>query len=249
MSRDIRKILATGIWTVCFAVLAVLCLSAAKFKKDAALKEIKVEITGDDTHAFFMRPEDIRSEISKIIGPLEKHSVGDVSCEIVETSLSKNPFIETVDVFVSGNSVLTARITQREPVLRVIGGGANFYLDSAGKRIPVSPHYTPRVLVLTGTGAARHAEEMLSLVEFIRQDKTLNALIGQLDCDASGEVTLIPVIGRAEIMFGKPEHIAEKFENLKVFYNEVLAQAGWEQYRTIDLRFRDQIICKKNPTS
>ena len=249
MNRDIRRVVVTGFWAVSITALAVLCLSAAKFKKQAALKEIKVEIEGADSDACFMRPADIQREIREIIGPLDKHSVGDVSCDILEAALSRNPFIANVEVFVSGDAVLTARIAQRKPVLRVIADGENFYLDSEGKKIPVSPYYTPRVHVVTGTGAAAHAGEILGLVEFIRDDKVLNALFGQLVYTAGGDITLIPVIGRAEILFGKPEHIAEKFENLKAFYSEVLAEAGWEQYRTIDLRFRDQIICKKNPTS
>jgi cell division protein FtsQ len=249
MNRDIRTILVTAFWTALCAGLGVLCLSAAKFKKHATLKEIAVEIKGGADDTYFMRPEDIQSEIIKIIGPLSKHTVGDVSCDIIEATLSENPFIENVDVFVSGNAVLTARITQRKPVLRVIADGQNYYLDEAGKKMPVSQYYTPRVHVLTGNGASKHAEELLELVRFIKQDKTLNALIGQLEYTTADEVILIPAIGRAQILFGKAELIAEKFENLSAFYEEVLAESGWEQYRTIDLRYRNQIICKKNPTS
>jgi cell division protein FtsQ len=241
--------LVTAFWTVLCAGLGVLCLSAAKFKKHAGLKEIAIEIKGGADDNYFMRTEDVQAEITKVIGPLAKHTVGDVSCDVIEKTLSQNAFIENVEVFVTGNAVLTARITQRKPVLRVIADGQNFYIDETGKRMPVSPHYTPRVHVLTGSGAAKHAEELLKLVQYIREDKTLNAMIGQLEYTSDNEVILIPAIGRAQILFGKSEHIAEKFENLRAFYTEVLAESGWEQYRTIDLRYRDQIICKKNPTS
>ena len=90
---------------------------------------------------------------------------------------------------------------------------------------------------------------LLDLVLQLREDEFMNAFIEQLHIVSQGEIVMIPKVGRAEILFGKPERIAEKFENLKAFYSEVVAETGWYKYSTIDLRFRDQIICKKNPTS
>ncbi len=249
MKQITREFIVKVFWTVGAAGLGVLCLSAVNHKKNMTIKGIAVDLDGSDEDVYFMTPEDIEGEIIKVIGPLAKHKVGDVSCDVIEEVLSKNPFIEKADVYVSGNAKLTAQITQREPVLRVISEGQNFYLDSKGDRMPVSRNHTARVHVLTGPMAAAHAEDVLELVLQIRQDELMNAFIEQLHFVAQGEIVLIPKVGSTQILFGKPERIAEKFENLKVFYSEVVAETGWYKYSTIDLRFRDQIICKKNPTS
>lgn len=249
MKQITREFIIKLFWAVVAAGLGVLCLSAANHKKNMAIKGITVNLDGSDKDLYFMTPMDIEREITKVIGPLEKHKVGDVSCDVVEEVLSRNPFIEKADVFVSGNSRLTAKITQREPVLRVISDGQNFYLDSKGERMPVSLNHTARVHVLTGPTAATRAKDVLELVLQIREDELMNALIEQLHFVAQGEIVLVPKVGNTHILFGKPERIVEKFENLKVFYSEVVAETGWYKYSTIDLRFRDQIICKKNPTS
>ena len=244
-----RTLLVHIFWTVIATGLAVLCLSAVNYKKNMPLKSISVEVEGADSDAYFLVPSDIEREILKIIGPLAKHTVGDVSCDVIEQELSKNPFIENVDVYVSGNSQLTARITQREPILRVISEGQNFYLDSKGNKVPVSKNYTPRVHVLTGPMAAKHAQDVLGLVQFIKKDKLLQAFIEQIHYAAGDQIILVPALGHAQILFGAPDRIAEKFENLKEFYSEVVNETGWDIYSSIDLRFRDQIICKKIPTS
>lgn len=249
MKPNLRAFMVKVFWTVFAAGLGVLCLSAVNHKKQMTLKGIAVDLEGMEDDVYFMTPADIEREITKVIGPLERHKVGDVSCDVVERVLSKNPYIENVDVYVSGNAKLTAKITQREPVLRVIADGQNFYLDSKGERMPVSLNHTARVHVLTGQAAATHAKEVLDLVLQLRKDEFMNAFIEQLHIVSQGEIVMIPKVGRAEILFGKPERIAEKFENLKAFYSEVVAETGWYKYSTIDLRFRDQIICKKNPTS
>lgn len=249
MKHITREFIVKVFWTVVATGLGVLCLSAVNHKKNMAIKGIDVDLNGSDEDVYFMTPADIESEIIKVIGPLAKHKVGDVSCDVVEEVLSRNPFIEKADVYVSGNAKLTAQITQREPVLRVISEGQNFYLDRKGERIPVSRNHTARVHVLTGPAAAAHAKDVLELVLYIRQDELMNAFIEQLHLVSASELVLVPKVGNTQILFGKPDRIAEKFENLKVFYSEVVAKTGWNTYSTIDLRFRDQIICKKNPTS
>ena len=115
-----RTLLVKAVWTVLAAGLGVLCLSAVNFKKAMSLKGITVELSGSDEDVYFLTQKDIEQEILRLIGPLAKHTVGDVSCDVIEKELSRNPFIEKVDVYVSGNAKLTAQITQREPVLRVI---------------------------------------------------------------------------------------------------------------------------------
>lgn len=242
-------ILKNIFWTALTAALGVLCLSAANYKKNMPLKGIAINLSGVDDDVYFMTQKDIEGEITKVIGPLARHKVGDVSCDVIEKVLAQNPYVEEVDVFVSGNAKLTAKITQREPVLRVISEGQNFYLDSKGTRMPVSRNHTAHVHVLTGPMAAAHAKDVLELVMKLREDKFMNAFIDQLHYVSRDELILIPKVGRTQILFGTPDRIAEKFENIQAFYSEVIAETGWDRYSVIDLRYRDQIICKKNPTS
>ncbi|HLF64893.1 MAG TPA: hypothetical protein VI603_14110 [Saprospiraceae bacterium] len=249
MKLDTQLFLRKAFWTVFATSLGVLCLSAVNQKQNMMLKGITVDLSGPDGDVYFMTPADIEREITKVIGPLTKHTVGEVSCDVIEEVLSRNPFIEKADVYVSGNAKLTAQITQREPVLRVISGGQNFYLDGKGVRMPVSRNHTARVHVLTGPMATAYAKDVLELVLQIRKDKFMDAFIEQLDYVSRNEIVLIPKVGHTQILFGAPDRIPEKFENIKAFYSEVIAQTGWDRYSTIDLRFRDQIICKKNPTS
>ena len=249
MKLNTRSILKTAIWTILAVALGVLCLSAANFKKQAALKGVSVEMIGSEEGQYFMKKETIESEIIKLIGSLDKHTVGDISCDIIERELSRNPFIEDVNVFVSGRGVLTARLKQRSPVVRVISRGESFYIDAEGKRMPTSPYYSPRVHVITGNAAARDAESILDVVRYIRQDAVLDALVSQIELQDKDDIVLIPTVGKVKIRFGAPEYIVEKFENLKAFYSEVMAETTWDEYQSIDLRFRNQIVCKKNPTS
>jgi cell division protein FtsQ len=64
----------------------------------------------------------------------------------------------------------------------------------------------------------------------------------------SGDFVLVPQVGSHTIIFGSArsdEEVKEKMDKLKVFYQEGLPFEGWNKYETINLKFRNQIVCKK----
>lgn len=60
----------------------------------------------------------------------------------------------------------------------------------------------------------------------------------------SGDMELIPRIGSHTIIFGKAEDIDIKFRKLKAMYR-VFNKIGWNLYKSINLKFKDQVICTK----
>jgi len=46
------------------------------------------------------------------------------------------------------------------------------------------------------------------------------------------------------ILFGPMDEIEEKFKKLKLFYKEVLPKKGWNTYSSINLKYKNQIVCK-----
>ena len=59
------------------------------------------------------------------------------------------------------------------------------------------------------------------------------------------EVELVPRSGRHTILFGRIEQVERKFDKLLRFYRNGLQNIGWDAYRTIDIRYKDQVVCKK----
>ena len=59
------------------------------------------------------------------------------------------------------------------------------------------------------------------------------------------EVDLVPRSGGYTILFGRLEDEDRKFAKIMSFYRKGLPKVGWETYRTIDIRFGDQVVCTK----
>ncbi len=234
----------------------VLLLSAIERKERSDSVDLVIEIQSqDDTN--FITKEDVKNMLKRRFGHvLNGIPVGSLDVQEVEEVLEKDAFVKKADVFIGARNTVNIRIMQRKPILRVIDGdGASFYLDEEGHFLPLSANYTARVPVATGVIPTFRDDFMefegnvvkglFEIVTYARQDEFLWPMLEQIAVDKKKEFVLIPKLGKQKIVFGKAVRITEKFENLKAFYKEGIPYEGWKKYKTINLKFRGQVVCKK----
>lgn len=95
--------------------------------------------------------------------------------------------------------------------------------------------------------------KLINFVRLIGGSAFWDAQIVQINVEGTADrgkwrepqVELIPRVGRHLIIFGELEDVQEKLDKLMLFYGKILDYEGWETYRTIDLRYRDQIVCTR----
>ena len=91
--------------------------------------------------------------------------------------------------------------------------------------------------------------KLLTFVETVENDDFWRSEVVQITAHTtpSGalEVELTPRSGRYTILFGRLEEVDRKFDKLLRFYRNGLPVLGWGTYRTIDIRYDNQVVCKK----
>ena len=177
----------------------------------------------------------------------------------LEKTVRKNPFVGDAEIFVDQQQDVVVDIVQKRPILRVINNdGVSYYISEKNERIPLSDNFTSHVAIALGNVATHKDTKrdsavqaaLYKLILFVRKDEFLNALVDQVYVLENGDMEVIPKIGGQTIRFGAvDENLAEKFERLKIFYNEGLRKVGWDKYKTIDLRYKDQVVCEKRDTT
>ena len=83
------------------------------------------------------------------------------------------------------------------------------------------------------------------IISFINKDEFLEAMIGQIDVTKSGDFILYPKIAEHYVIFGSTSNMEDKFKRLKIFYKKALKFVNWKQYESINLKYKNQIICTK----
>ena len=132
--------------------------------------------------------------------------------------------------------------------------GGEYYLDENGKQVPVTRGSAVRVPIVTGVKDTFHSKflsdekpsklkDVFNIMKYVAHDEFLSALIEQahIENDSIGDIVLIPKIGREKLIFGDGRDIEEKFEKLKIFYRDGLPKLGWSRYKTLNLKYANQV--------
>ena len=253
-----KVLLVAGVLSAA-ALFVVVLTSAIKKQKQLVCRNIQVKIDYDSGLAFLTEAE-IKDKINyQYNGNISGKPLAGIDFRTMEKNLKKNPFISDAEIFVNQQQDIVVDIVQKRPILRVINNdGVSYYISEKNDRIPLSDNFTSHVAIALGN-VEMHKDTrrdsavqtaLYKLIQFVRKDEFLNALVDQVYVQENGEMQLIPKLGGQTIKFGAgDEDLDGKFERLKIFYSEGLKRAGWDKYKTIDLRYKDQVVCEKRDTT
>jgi len=246
-----KRILQIGL-IVGGGILAVLTLafSSEKLSK-VKCNELTVVIPDDSPR--FIDEAEVTRLVKQADPKLFEKKLDEVNANALENDLRKVPAIKNVEVFrhISGDRMdfkgdLIVEVMQREPLLRVVEGQTDYYMDDAGVIIPANPKFTAHVMLVTGNVDEKFVRKgLIPLVEFIEGDDFWRVQIKQIDVNASGELSMVPLVGDQLIEFGEPDDYREKFRNLKALYEQAFNRWGWDKYKKISLKYKDQVVCTK----
>ena len=183
-----------------------------------------------------------------------------VNLNAIEQFVRSRGEVTHAEAYAADPHTIAVAINQRKPVVRFENGPEHYYSDPDGYLfpvlhpvdVPVVTGYIPLSLGAGYKGLAPEAQRdwVLGLVEmarYIDSRNTLRAQIEQIDVAAGGDIVLYTAEEGPAIIFGDSGQVAEKFRLLEVWWQNVRpeALAQGKHYKTINLKYNHQIICKQ----
>ncbi|HIP37203.1 MAG TPA: hypothetical protein EYG85_10150 [Crocinitomix sp.] len=248
-----------------FIVLVLVAMSFAqssKEKQKMGLPYIEIDVFQDQV---FLTKDDIyyRLKNKGLIG--ENKTFADIKFNEIENFLSQMSEIKSVEVYAKTGNKWGIKIKLRQAIARIFNlDGTSCYLDKDGRLMPLSINYSAHVVTVSGyineNDFTKSVEQVINndslktieilddlyqISNYVCLDKFLTSQITHIYVNANKEFELIPRVGNQRILFGKAEHIAGKFKKLKVFYTEGINYTGWEKYDTINVMYKNQVVCSK----
>ena len=86
---------------------------------------------------------------------------------------------------------------------------------------------------------------MLEMVRFMEHSRIWKDAIVQMHVENNGDLVLIPREGKERFIFGNPFDCADKFGRLEDYYRYIVPEKGADYYRTVNVKFEKQIVCRK----
>jgi cell division protein FtsQ len=228
-----------------------LLIAAMEARSSKPCKDVNISIIAG-ANAMFVDKGDVRNVLDFIGGKLVGKSMKEFDLSKMEDSLESNPWVSSAELYFDNNRVLHVKVEEREPIARVFTAkGNSFYIDTTLTRLPLSEKFTPRLPVFTGFPSEKTKwkgsdsillNQMKDISLFLAADSFWMAQIDQIDINPQKQFVMVPKVGEHTILFGDGEDAAKKFRKLYAFYDEVMSKTGWNQYSTVHVGFKGQVV-------
>jgi cell division protein FtsQ len=223
------------------------------YKEWEAVRCQSVVVTISPGSPRFLDEDDITVLIANSGEPVIGHFLAMINTNKLEKKLETYTTLKNVEIFrridakgLSFKGKLVVNVDERSPVVRMKNANEDYYFDQSGVKIPVTSKYVDRILIASGSVPDEKIQKnFFKMAEFVNNDDFWKAQIEQVFVQANGELLLLPQVGDYLIDFGTPDDYEIKFRNLKSVYQQGFKNQGWNKYKTISVKYRNQVVCTK----
>lgn len=194
----------------------------------------------------FMGSEDVRRELSRRGLNLEGMLIDSIDVGLMEAKLRENPLFSDVEIYITPyTGHMKVEVTQKEACFLVLGSQRSYYVSSERGVIPVNPHYTVYVPIVTGAVSEDYARhELYDLVTTIKQSDYFRYYFGHIHVDKQEGVILTPRVGTTSVIMGHGTNWEEMLHKYRVFIEEVYPRTGDSAYEYVKLAYGDQVVAR-----
>ena len=193
-----------------------------------------------------------RGEIILLMESIQDSIVGTTINEVpiyeIERKIESLNDVQNAEVYINMEGMLYIDIYQKKAIVRISPKeGEDFYMCSEGSRFNLSSNYSEHIIVANGNlEDSIDFFNALELADYISSDSLWKSQIIQIYFKENKEIELIPRVGNHIILFGSIHDYRDKFKKLRLFYKKGAMKLGWNKYQQLNLKYKDQIVCKKN---
>lgn len=250
----IRKVLFVAVWLCIGGAMVTLLLAAISNKNNGKCSGYSINIKGAENNLFIDK-KDVELLLFKATnGPIKGDPVAAFNLHGLERMLEANTWIENAELYFDNKNELHITISEKAPVARIFTtAGNSFYINSNGKKMPLSDKMSARVPVFTGyvekkkmnASDSLFLDEVTDVANYIGTNPFWMSQVAQIDITTDNNFEMIPVVGNHLVKLGNGESIDKKFHRLMVFYKQVLSKTGFDKYKVIDVQYEGQVVTSK----
>ena len=227
--------------------------------------EISIHVEGENT---FLTEKELWDRLKFLRLVFDGQQNNAINIHKIEKAIAQMTEVKNVKAYRQIGKKWFLKIELRKPIARIFNSyGQSFYIDDDGFMMNRSDLHTARVLIFSGfikdkfshksvpeiinndsLKSIRKIDEIYRISSYVCNDTLMSKLIGQVYLEKNGDFILIPLLGDQKIIFGSANselEIKEKFDRLRVFYEEAMPFEGWDKYDEISVKYEGQIVCRK----
>ena len=194
---------------------------------------------------YFLTEEIVNKLLIQNNAIVKKQAKSVIDLYKLEEQVLESSYVEKVSLFITVDGNLNTVIKQREPIARILNGNLSYYVDSQAVKVPISENYSARVPVISGISNEKEVSSLIVLLNKIVDDDFLSKEIIGIELRAQNEYMFTVRSGNYRINFGDLNEIDSKIKKLKAFYSKVFLDSTIHKYKTINIKYHNQVVGEK----
>jgi cell division protein FtsQ len=254
------------LWALGLIVLLVIIGFVSIMRGKSVCTKITIQIT-DSAGLNIVDEQEIRDLIERPGTKIVNKPVDEINIAKIEKRINGFHSVKRGEVYVNINGELVAKIEARTPIVRICNRlGQQYYIDKDGFLMRASLKHPARVLVANGNISYKpkfdtvlniYGKELDNRVDiktlrdihvfssYIKSKPFWSAQIQQIFINNDDEIEFTTLVGEQIVELGSIDNYEEKLRNLEIFYKKGLPIKGWGYYKTISLKYRNQVVCTR----
>lgn len=163
------------------------------------------------------------------------------------------PYVKKASINVEPSGNLTIQVSERRPIALLASGDDKIYVDGDGILLPLELEKAVDVPIVYGfrtepigdTLKTTSWQQTCSFLLDIESSAFANATISEVAWTQDEGVVALSYENGVKLVFGKGD-FKTRLRNWKAFYSKVIRKKGIQSMRTIDLRFKGQIVTRES---
>lgn len=256
IKRAIKRFFLTLMWLGVAVAMFLVVSAAIKVQETRLCTGYEISISGFDPKNLFTSNKNIETLLKEATkSDLVGLRISEFDLPRIEDLLEQSAWVYNAELYFDNVNRLKVNIIEREPLARVFAtDGTSFYIDAAGKNIPLSEKISLDVPVFTGFPVKKAfnrsdsvmLQNVIATASFINSDTFWASQVAEIHINPCGadcwNMEMIPVVGNHRVGLGDGSDIVSKFHRLYLFYDQVLKRVGFDKYQKLDVQYSGQII-------
>ncbi|MDE5807400.1 MAG: hypothetical protein K2H76_04730 [Muribaculaceae bacterium] len=235
-------------WSILLLLFAY-CITLSVWAKSEAdshvCEGIDIEVKGNRNMDSIV-VKGVAKELARYPRRIKGACLNQINTLEIEKYLSDLNTFESVNCMISSGGRLKIEIVPLVPVMRLFIGDKSYYVNKDGKQIDSKAEFYTEAPVVTGNFNSKFQPgDIVPLVKFIAKDPMLRELVSMVEASDANNILLVPRMLGHVVNFGDTTRLEEKKEALQLFYKKVMPYKGWEEYDTVSVKFRDQVVATR----
>ena len=246
MKRAVRITLQTLFFLAFFAGMGTLLYISARKRHQTSCSELRVNIVGGEK---FVTAEQINSFILRSYGICRGERIDSIGLDRIERLICSKDAVKGCEAWVTGDGVLHVDVVQRTPVLRFNKASEVYYVDAEGYIFPLGDNYEAPVPVIDSDLKKGFDSDWLhSAIEMVTRFSSSpvwkDRIVGY---EVNDEGDFILCSEQTRFIWGDFSDEAGKLAALEKYYKRILPKCSADDpYTTVILKYKGQIICRKD---